>query len=427
MFGSSANANKIRELKELLARKRRDNVENSENYHNSDFSSTSNPTDIQLEASLTAASSSYDRCVKSTNSYNKSNCCSNTNSCSSTFRHGSLEYCQSESSVNVSKCEGGQNYFESVSSSFQDDDQDDDDLSDSSSANENVKKVRTSEESLRINALQRPIFNIFKDFHCSSTCKFGRCCKQTITMVAILEELKSFWGDTSIALRTNQRRKKVISKLFSAYQRDVKTLASDGSSFAFSIGTTIGQQLRVCENTYLHVIGHAKTPMWLRLKTAVQDLMNSGDYANLDSKSGFDDEVMKMIKQTKDPSEKKSRNQTESCIEFIEWFGKNNGSFSPNEGEENLVILPLETLSQLYTEYCFQCEKESRTTACKETFRVAYLQLKKGGKYKFARGKGTFPTCDICNNANDLLASSRSTKMSPQVREMIMKLKVRYL
>jgi len=88
------------------------------------------------------------------------------------------------------------------------------------------------------------------------------------------------------------------------------------------------------------------------------------------------------------------------------------------------VVLPLETLAQFYVEYCFQCEKEGNKPACKETFRVSYLKLKKEGLFKFTRGKGTFPTCDICNNANDLLANSKSSKMSTQVRDLIMDLKV---
>jgi len=44
---------------------------------------------------------------------------------------------------------------------------------------------------------------------------------------------------------------------------------------------------------------------------------------------------------------------------------------------------------------------------------------------RFSRGKGTFPTCDICNNANDLLANARKDKMANKVRDLIVKLKVK--
>lgn len=291
----------------------------------------------------------------------------------------------------------------------------------SSCTTQQGKNFHSSEDHLREVALQRPVISIFNGYKCPPSCSLGGSCVTSLAFVSVVEELQCFWGDTSVSLTTTQRRKKIISKLLSAYHRNKESK----TYFVFSVGTSIGQDRRVCESTYLKVIGLGKTNMWRRTKSQVLKVIENGEFENFNSKGGFFiDEVLQAIRQTKAPSEQKSRHQSESCTNFIKWFGKLNGSLSPNEGEENLVVLPLETLAQFYVEYCFQCEKEGNKPACKETFRVSYLKLKKEGLFKFTRGKGTFPTCDICNNANDLLANSKSSKMSTQVRDLIMDLKV---
>ena len=164
--------------------------------------------------------------------------------------------------------------------------------------------------------------------------------------------------------------------------------------------------------------------MWRKSETLVKSVMKNGDMSIVNNTTFLDD-ILKLRKQTKDPSEKLSRPQFESCQTFITWFGKNNGSTSPNEGEEDLCVLPFEKLAQLYEEYRFQCEKESESPASKSTFGRAYSALRKENVVRFSRGKGTFPTCDICNNANDLLANARKDKMANKVRDLIVKLKVK--
>lgn len=287
------------------------------------------------------------------------------------------------------------------------------------SESNNYKTKRSSEDDLRIFALGRPISSVFRNYQCPQTCAFGGTCKNEITINNILEELDSFWGDETIALTTTLRRHKSITKLLSAVLRSEK---SNAISFGFAIGTSSAKSRLVCEATYLHAIGLKRTNMWSNSKKTVANLLKDGDFSKLKNGSNFVDDIVKAMRQTKDPNEKKSRNQTESCKLFIQWFAENNGSQSPHEGETDLTILPFETLAQLYLEYCFHCDKDEEPKAGKETFRTAYRDLKDDGLVRFTKGKGTFPTCDICNNANDLLANSKS--MSPLVRDMIIKLKV---
>jgi hypothetical protein len=238
--------------------------------------------------------------------------------------------------------------------------------------------------------------------------------------MGVVEEINSFWGDNNL-LTTTARRKAIIEKLLISYQRD-----GENSSFSFRIGSSIGvHDCRVCESTYCQVIGMSKTNMWNKAKKKVAEFLNSGKFDQLNSNTGFVDDVLLSIRTTKHSTEKKCRQQSENCEHFIRRFGQVNGSKSPNPGEEDLTVLPVETVAQLFMEYWFQCAKESVSKpASKETFRTTFLNLKKKGFYKFSRGKGTFPTCDICNNANDLLASSKSKIMTTAIRDLIMDLKV---
>jgi len=85
-------------------------------------------------------------------------------------------------------------------------------------------------------------------------------------------------------------------------------------------------------------------------------------------------------------------------------------------------MLPYAKVNEFHNEYVAFCTAESmpiNTYAKIETFRKAFISL--NHKYKLIGAKGSFPTCDICNNANNLL---RDTKIRDQShREIIFKFK----
>ena len=280
--------------------------------------------------------------------------------------------------------------------------------------------TRSSETILRAKAYQRPFSDIFGSFGCSKSCSLGRKCGEKLNAKNMYEEMKSFWGEQTKPLTTKIRRSAVIQKLLTSYHRSPKK--SSMVEFLFTVG--YNEALRVCEGAYLQVIGHTKTGLWTRSKEKITEQMKSGNYTDISCLSV--DDIKNAMKQTKYRTEIKSRAKYEHCESFIHWYGKQNGSLSPHEGETNLTILPFETIAQLYVEYRYQCEIDNHEPASDETFRKVYNKLRDKGLYKFTRGKGTFPTCDICNNANDLLATGQSIKMSSQVRDLIVKMKVCY-
>lgn len=87
-----------------------------------------------------------------------------------------------------------------------------------------------------------------------------------------------------------------------------------------------------------------------------------------------------------------------------------------------MKFLPYSSVPEFYEEYLAYCTAElkaPRTYAGEECFRKAFLSLNK--EYRLIGSKGSFPTCDICNNANDML---RNLKIKDQShREIILKFK----
>jgi hypothetical protein len=62
-----------------------------------------------------------------------------------------------------------------------------------------------------------------------------------------------------------------------------------------------------------------------------------------------------------------------------------------------------------YKRYCIQHEGFFDNMACKNTFALAFDKQK---KVKFLGCKGSFHTCEICNNAIDLQSDPSKHKLS---------------
>lgn len=88
--------------------------------------------------------------------------------------------------------------------------------------------------------------------------------------------------------------------------------------------------------------------------------------------------------------------------------------------DESILVLPYDSLHEFYLEYVAYSEADNLINyASKETFRLKFKSL--SNEFKLMGSKGSFPTCDICRNANDLLRD-RSIRDQHQ-REIILKFK----
>jgi hypothetical protein len=246
----------------------------------------------------------------------------------------------------------------------------------------------------------------------------------------VMKELTWFWGGdhTKKAYTTSDRRGKIVDKMKRSvfkdlsHKRTTNSLSSshDDLHLIFKIGSS-----NVCESVYLQLIGHPCSKLWQRCKKELfkSYSRNNGYIPEEEIKS-----IDAAITMKRHKSERRSQPKADSARSFITYLVQFYSSLSPNEGEEHIRILPFETHSQLYEEYKVHyhstAKADDNCMASKETFRKEWKQVYKTGQVKLSRGKGTFPTCDICNNANDMLSFSKSSKWTKRQREIIISFKV---
>jgi len=94
-----------------------------------------------------------------------------------------------------------------------------------------------------------------------------------------------------------------------------------------------------------------------------------------------------------------------------------------------IMIVPHEHVSQLFEEYlCYRKSQRYDPSSIAEydTFKKAYVEMEKAGEIRLLGCKGSFPTCDICNNCNDLLRKANK-KNRPEQLEVLMSYKRAHL
>jgi hypothetical protein len=240
---------------------------------------------------------------------------------------------------------------------------------------------------------------------------------QNINISEVIELIKEVWGlFGKDAPQTKERRATITNKISGAVKHTL-ALAPDSLkqqsslNLLFPIGKVnissngnkpiMRHRLSICEEAYLKVIDLNATNMWLDIKKLA--IKHSGDIEAMQE----DSEMRKQINSTKASSEKTNyQPQREIARDFIIRYGDRYGDSSVDAGEanDNVKILPVYSQAELYREYTNHCATiRDGNVVSSSTFRNAWNELKKEGAIKCLRSRGTFHTCDICNNANELL------------------------
>lgn len=129
------------------------------------------------------------------------------------------------------------------------------------------------------------------------------------------------------------------------------------------------------------------------------------------------DVKQKSLKRCLDQRHKK----TAHAEAYIMYIARLYADTCPTDGA--IMCLPYESVGQFYNEYVMFCKSIVINFDCvakAECFRLALLSLK--GSIRLMTCKGAFQTCDICNNANDMLRGGKC-RYSRQQREIILKFK----
>lgn len=224
-----------------------------------------------------------------------------------------------------------------------------------------------------------------------SLCKYNCRCIPDTSIEEITALRKEFWGGAFDTPPNPSRRKKQLERIIAdAHDRVTNT-------FLFRVGTRA-----ICERALLLLLGlvgnHGRPPRQWR--DAIQSFKDGSFYSRGDNpKKDATDVELKRLKsdQTKKSSHAKS---------YIQWLALIFADTSPTDSK--VKILPYENVQQMHEEYIAFCRSQGIHVSlhCSyETFRVAFNSLHE--EVRLRRAKGSFPTCDICNNANDLLRSGK--------------------
>ncbi|KAJ1411534.1 hypothetical protein B484DRAFT_435569, partial [Ochromonadaceae sp. CCMP2298] len=129
------------------------------------------------------------------------------------------------------------------------------------------------------------------------------------------------------------------------------------------------------------------------------------------------DATSKTLKRKLDPRSSKSIH----AESYVRYLAKILADTCPTD--DGVQCIPYDSFSQLFEEYqafCTATLVNKKSVAGKETFRVVLAALH--SVIRLLGSKGTFQTCDICNNANDLLRSKRA-HYNREHRDIILKFK----
>jgi hypothetical protein len=214
----------------------------------------------------------------------------------------------------------------------------------------------------------------------ANTCAYGGACVNETT-IGELEELRiKAWGGLTIDAPSAKARKNFIYDILEASY--VKSM----NKFQFIAGGTPGNYHLVCEAAYLILLGISKSrnasECSYQWKTAKRSVL------------GLEPEKLKM-KLNQQPS-------LDSATVYIENMTEKLADSSPFAGHDKAQIIPYYDVTSVYNDYVrHQIAIEAvEDTVSIATFRRAFL-LKKN--IKLLGSKGAFHTCEICNNALDLL------------------------
>jgi hypothetical protein len=225
-----------------------------------------------------------------------------------------------------------------------------------------------------------------------------------------------FWGSKfEDAPKTKERRQKQTELLLDAFER-----RTDSFHFRVPFNENDGY-VDVCESAYVVALGRHGNMETNQITKVWQDIKKRIREGTLDST------ILSSAKSSRSMQDYKKRHAL-GYINFITNLFKNDdveakiqseqtlGDTSPLHGMENVIILPYDNIPQFYREYVVHCTSRGISPsyiAGLSTFRTAFSEVK---DIRFLGSKGSFNTCEICNNLSSLLKNTRKKFSKDQLR-----------
>lgn len=214
----------------------------------------------------------------------------------------------------------------------------------------------------------------------ANTCPFGGKCINATTIGELKSLRMKTWGGLMEQAPTAKQRKNFIYDILQASFNKAE------NKFQFIAGGSPGNYHLVCEAAYLILLGISKSrnasDCSFQWKTAKRRVL------------GLEKETipLKLHKQEK----------LDSAVTYIDHVTTKLADTSPFPGQDKTLIIPYYDVQSFYNDYTRHqvlVNAEAETVSV-STFRRAFESQT---NIKLLGSKGSFHTCEICNNALDLL------------------------
>jgi hypothetical protein len=281
-----------------------------------------------------------------------------------------------------------------------------------SHCHDNNKKASHSHDSKAMKdfVMQTKLWEI-GSMRCNKSCKFNQNCLRRLPLGDIVSLRSGFWGDINgTAPKVNERRARQVDILLDAYNKHDKNFRFMVPSFDDKTKST-----EVCESAYIVALGrhgsmdsNQVTKTWRRIKKLIEEGKLSAKDKTVTSASGgrsmqdykkrhaiaYIQFITNLYRDEEVDKHCKSSFNTTMC------------DTSPFAGMENVHILPYDSLPQFHEEYQVHCSTRGIApcyVAGLTTFRSAFEEQK---NVRFLGAKGSFNTCEVCNNLTSLLKNT---------------------
>jgi hypothetical protein len=161
----------------------------------------------------------------------------------------------------------------------------------------------------------------------------------------------------------------------------------------------------VCESAMLQLLGLQRTP---NISDAIKSWRNARMLVSRSKTNKMDDIECQTEFEAIKKEFSKSRPKFDHALKWIttiaDRFAERNAS--GDIVESDVLILPFQNLTSLFIEYEYRCSINYTPVELRASKTTFFEAFKSQTKIRMARCKGSFNTCEVCNNLHDLSRDS---------------------
>lgn len=273
----------------------------------------------------------------------------------------------------------------------------------SGSSNSSTEKTKKKDDKETKEYVLNYTLMDYGQLRCGRDCAYGGKCAQVLSVASICKYRYKTWGRREETAPTAKERKQVYKELMASNYNQVN---KEFSFYVYDDDSSNGskRRIQVCETGFIQIHGisfsthSSKAP--LQWKLAKQFIQNG---------EKDDPQEIKRIKSGR------FKAKLDTAKTWIEFNSVKIADTSPNASRADIFIVPYSDIKSYYYEFKSNCLLYNfipEDIPSIETFRRAFNDCK---NIRLLGCKGSFQTCEICNNANELMRNTKKKYSRKQI------------